>query len=137
MNKRIIPKGTQKADVVRAINTMIRDLDPAKSWQISIDEVKPRRSLNQNSFLWGVVYPSLLEGGGEALEGWSALDLHNFFLMEMWGTETLTAFGKTWTRPARRSSTMNKQEFSDFIGYIEQRAADMGIIIPEPSYEPT
>lgn len=135
MNKRIIPKGTQKADIVRAINTMIRDLDTEKSWQVSIEEVKPKRSLNQNAFLWGVVYPSLLESGGNMLEGFTAQDLHNFFLAEMWGTETLSAFGKTWTRPARRSSTMTKQEFSDYIRYIEDRAADMGLIIPEPMYD--
>jgi hypothetical protein len=39
-------------------------------------------------------------------------------------------------RPLKRSSALNKQEFSDYLLFLETRCMDMGIIIPEPSYEP-
>lgn len=132
--KRIIPKNSKPADVLRAVSVLVSEVTPDRAWQISIDEVKPKRSDAQNAFLWAVVYPSLLEGGGEALRGWKSTDLHEFFLGEMWGWETIEGFGRKRMRPVRRSSTMTKQEFSDYIAFIEQKALDMGIVIPEPNY---
>ena len=132
--KRIIPKNSKPEDILRAVSVLVRDLTPDKAWSISIDEVKPRRSDRQNAFLWAVVYPSILEGGGEALKGFRATDLHEWFLGDMWGWETLEGFGRKRMRPVRRSSTMTKQEFSDYIAFIEQKALDMGIAIPEPLY---
>ena len=132
--KRIIPKNSKPEDILRAVSVLVRDLTPDKAWSVTIEEVKPRRSDAQNAFLWGVVYPSILEGGGEALKGFRATDLHEWFLGDMWGWETLEGFGRKRMRPVRRSSTMTKQEFSDYIAFIEQKALDMGIVIPEPRY---
>ena len=131
---RIIPKGSKPADIVRAINTMIRDIDPAKSWKVTIEEVKSKRSDPQNAFLWGVCYPSILEGGGEMLRGWNANDLHEFFLGEHFGWEVMEGFGRKRMRPVRRSSKLSKTEFSDYLEYLSARCADMGIVIPEPEY---
>jgi hypothetical protein len=91
----------------------------------------------QNAFLWGVVYPSILEGGGEALAGWQKDDLHEFMLGEHFGWETLTLGGKTVHKPVRRSSRLNKQDFSDYLEFLSRRAAELGIVIPEPSYGDT
>ncbi len=132
--KRIIPKNSKPEDVQRAVEMLLRDVTPDKAWSITVEEVKARRSDAQNAFLWGVVYPSFLEGGGEALKGFRATDLHEWFLGDMWGWETLEGFGRKRMRPVRRSSTMTKQEFSDYIAFIEQKALDMGIVIPEPHY---
>jgi hypothetical protein len=132
--KRIIPKNSKPEDILRAVSVLVRDLTPDKAWSVTIEEVKPRRSDSQNAFLWAVVYPSILEGGGEALKGFRATDLHEWFLGDMWGWETLEGFGRKRMRPVRRSSTMTKQEFSDYIAFIEQKALDMGIEIPEPRY---
>lgn len=132
--KRIIPKNSKPEDVQRAVEMLLRDVTPDKAWSITVEEVKARRSDAQNAFLWGVVYPSFLEGGGEALKGFRATDLHEWFLGDMWGWETLEGFGRKRMRPVRRSSTMTKQEFSDYISFIEQKALDMGIVIPEPYY---
>jgi hypothetical protein len=132
--KRIIPKNSKPEDILRAVSVLVRDLTPDKAWSVTIEEVKPRRSDAQNAFLWAVVYPSLLEGSNGLLDGWKAPDLHEYFLGEMWGWETLEGFGRKRMRPIRRSSTMTKTEFSDYIAFIEQKALDMGIAIPEPRY---
>jgi len=106
--KRIIPKNSKPEDVHRAMELVLRDVTPDKAWSITVEEVKPRRSDAQNAFLWGVVYPSFLEGGGEALKGFRATDLHEWFLGDMWGWETLEGFGRKRMRPVRRSSNVRR-----------------------------
>ena len=132
---RVFPKGTRPEQIADAVSVLVRELDPAISWQVSIEAFKPKRTDQQNAFLWGVVYPSILEGGGEALRGWTKQDLHEYFLIEMWGSEIIEGFGRKRHKPLKRSSKMTKTEFRDYIALIEVRCAEMGIHIPEPSYE--
>jgi hypothetical protein len=133
--RRVFPKGTPPEQIATAVAVLVRGLDARQSWQVTIEAFKPRRSEQQNSFLWGVVYPSILEGGGEALRGWSKEDLHEYFLIEMWGSEVIEGFGRKRHKPIKRSSKMTKTEFRDYITLIEVRCAEMGIHIPEPRYE--
>jgi hypothetical protein len=132
---RVFPKGTKPDQIASAVSVLVRELDPTISWQVSIEAFKPKRTDQQNSFLWGVVYPSILEGGGEMLRGWTKQDLHEYFLIEMWGSEIIEGFGRKRHKPLKRSSKMTKQEFRDYISVIEVRCAEMGIHIPEPRYE--
>lgn len=132
--RRVIAKGTPPDQIANAIANMVSRLDPAQSWQISIEAFKPKRSDQQNAFLWGVVYPSILEGGGESLRGWTTTDLHEYFLIEAFGSEVIEGFGRKRHKPLRRSSKLTKQEFSDYLAIIEAKCAEMGIHIPEPSY---
>ena len=132
--RRVIAKGTPPDQIANAISNMVSRLDPAQSWQISIEAFKPKRSDQQNAFLWGVVYPSILEGGGESLRGWTTTDLHEYFLIEAFGSEVIEGFGRKRHKPLRRSSKLTKQEFSDYLAIIEAKCAEMGIHIPEPDY---
>lgn len=132
--RRVFPRGTPPEQIAAAVAVLVRDLDLTQSWQVSIERYKPKRSDRQNSFLWAVVYPSFLEGGGEMLAGWSKEDLHEYLLMEHFGSESLKIGGKVHHRPFRRSSGLSKIEFRDYIDFIGQRAAELGIVIPEPSY---
>lgn len=131
---RVFPKGTRPEQIAAAVSVLVRELDPAISWQVSIEAFKPKRTDQQNAFLWGVVYPSILEGGGEMLRGWTKQDLHEYFLIETFGSEIIEGFGRKRHKPLKRSSKMTKQEFRDFIDLIEVRCAEMGIHIPEPQY---
>jgi hypothetical protein len=132
---RVFPKGTKPDQIASAVSVLVRELDPTISWQVSIEAFKPKRTDQQNAFLWGVVYPSILEGGGEALRGWTKQDLHEYFLIETFGSEIIEGFGRKRHKPLKRSSKMTKQEFRDYISVIEVRCAEMGIHIPEPRYE--
>ena len=91
-----------------------------------------KRSLEQNAYLWGVCYPTILERGGEALGGWTSNDLHEYFLGEHFGWQTIKGFGKTRMKPLDRSSNKVKMEFVDFVASIQIKAAEMGIVIPDP-----
>ena len=130
--KRIFPRGTTPDQLATAITRMVVRLDPAKSYAVTVEEWRKPRSNQQNAYLWGVVYPAVLEGGGEPLRGWTRDDLHEYFLGECFGWETLEGFGRKRLRPLRRSSTLNKQDFTDYLMFIESRCMDMGIDIPAP-----
>ena len=132
--KRVFPRGTQPDQIAQAVSVLVRGLDSSISWQVTIEAFKPKRSDQQNAFLWGVVYPSILEGGGETLRGWTTNDLHEYFLIEAFGSEVIEGFGRKRHKPIRRSSKLTKQEFSDYLALIEAKCAELGIHIPEPHY---
>ena len=91
-----------------------------------------QRTTSQNAYLWGVAYKTILESAGESLAGWRAEDLHEYFLGECFGWERLKGFDRTRLRPLHRSSTMTKTEFSEYVLLVQQKAAELGIYIPDP-----
>lgn len=103
-----------------------------KAYRVEVSEYRPRRTDQQNRYLFGVVYPTILEAGGEALGGWTAADLHEHFLGEHFGLESLSFGGRAYEKPIRRSSRLNKQEFSDYVAFVQRQAAGLGIYVPEP-----
>ena len=133
--KRIFPTGTPVEQVLKAVEVMYRNL-PSKPFAVTVEVWKKPRTNQQNAFLFGVCYPAILEGGGELLGGWTREDLHEHFLGEFGGVETLEGFGITRTRPLLKSSRMTKEQFSEYLDWLGAKCADMGIVIPEP-YEPT
>ena len=134
--KRIFPKGTQTDDIIKAVAVMVAAVDTTKSWCITVEPWKRKRSDAQNRFLWGVAYPMILEQGGETLGGWTRDDLHEYFLGECFGWEVLEGFGRKRMRPLKRSSGLTKEEFTEYLMFLEQRCLDMGMgPLPEPVYE--
>jgi len=134
--KRIFPRGTKPDDIIKAVATMVAAIDTSKSWCISVEPWKRKRSDAQNRFLWGVAYPMILEQGGETLGGWGRDDLHEYFLGECFGWEMLEGFGRKRMRPLKRSSALTKEEFTEYLMFLEQRCIDMGMgPLPEPVYE--
>jgi hypothetical protein len=120
----ILPKGGENRARVCAV---IQALSMDKPWRIEVGEYRPRRSDEQNRYLWGVVYATIMP----SLPGWDAEDVHEYFLGEHFGWETLEGFGRKRLRPIRRSSKLNKQEFSDYIAFIQHKCAELGIYIPD------
>lgn len=102
-----------------------------RAWKVTIDEWKPRRSDQQNRFLWGVVYKTICDH----LPGWSADDVHEYCLGECFGWETLEGLGRRRLRPLRRSSKLSRVEFAAYIEFIQRRMAEHGIYIPDPNEE--
>ena len=90
-----------------------------------------KRSTAQNAYLWGVCYETILEHGLRD-EGWRNTDLHEYFLGEHFGWATLEGFGRKRLKPIDRSSGLSKMEFVDFVAFIQEKAAEMGVYIPDP-----
>jgi hypothetical protein len=130
--RRIFPKGTAREVIIKAV---MASLEEGQSYQVTVEPFRKPRSHQQNAYLWGVVYPTIIEAGGEALRGWTADDLHEYFLGEIHGWEVIEGFGRKRMKPVKRSSRMTKTEFMDYLEQISQRCAQMGIVIPEPTYE--
>jgi hypothetical protein len=133
--RRIFPRNTRKEAIAQAVAVLVRDIDESKAWQVTVEEFKKPRTNQQNAYLWGVVYPAILEAGGEMLRGWLADDLHEYFLGEIYGWETLEGMGRKRLRPLKRTSRMTRSEFMNYLEEVSQRCANMGIVIPEPSYQ--
>jgi hypothetical protein len=121
----ILPKG----DGNRARATkVIMSLPTDKPWMVTIEPYQRRRTEQQNRYLWGVCYATMIQH----LPGWRAEDVHEFMLGEHFGWEKLEGLGGIRLRPILGSSRLNKQDFSDHIAFIQQKAAELGIFIPDP-----
>ena len=77
--KRIFPTGTPVEQVLKAVEVMYRSL-PQKPFAVTVEVWKKPRTNQQNAYLWGVVYPAVIEGGGEALGGFTRDDVHEWLL---------------------------------------------------------
>lgn len=126
----ILPKGEREPSL-RRIAMMVASLDANKSWRVEAREHRDTRSLEQNAYLWGVIYPTIIERA--ALDGWTNDDLHEYLLGEHFGWERLDGLGRPRVRPIRRSARLSIQDFSDYIEFVQRFAAERGIVIPEPA----
>lgn len=123
-----IPKSDQgRFGVIERMTKAVRALDAEKIFEVKIDEKKPKRSGQQNKYLFGVVYVEI----ARHLEGWDKDDIHEFCLGEWSGWEVVEGFGKKRQRPVLRSSKLNKQQFADYIDHIQRTMAERGIYIPD------
>jgi hypothetical protein len=93
-----------------------------------VKDKRPRRSHEQNRYLWGVCYRIVLQH----LPGWDADDVHEYFLGEHFGWETLEGLGRKRLRAVRRSSRLSVTEFTEFVAFIQRTMAERGVIIPDP-----
>ena len=85
------------------------------------------RSNDQNAYLWGVCYAALRDATGQDVNDW-----HEYMLGEWAGWEEHELFGRKRLRPVRRSSKLSAAEFSDYVAFVQQRAAENGVFIPDP-----
>ena len=121
---------TAREHIKQRLISFINSLPHTKSFQVTIDPYVKRRSDNQNSYLWGVVYQDIIDQG--SLEGWVKEDIHEYFLGEYFGWETLEGFGKKRLKPLKRSSKLSTIEFTDYVDFIKMKCAELGIYIHDP-----
>jgi hypothetical protein len=129
----ILPRLLSRERAIERIAKVLASLSPEKAWRIEIGLHKERRTQQQNRYLFGVVYRTILDAG--ALQGWETEDLHEYMLGKWGGWERVEGFGKVRLRPVRRSSTLNKAEFADYIDFIQRRMAEHGVFIPDADKE--
>ncbi len=100
---------------------------------------KTTKSEKQNSALWAVAYPPVMEEIGLRGEK-ERLYIHEYFCGEYFGWVKKIIMGKAKQVP-KRTTTRNedgKRELldmrimADFYNFIQQRAAEHGIYVPDP-----
>lgn len=121
-----------RVGIIERVSRMLHGLACDKAWVIEVSEYKPKRSNSQNALLWGVVYPQILAVARDKLPDATAEELHEFFLGQHYGFVRKEYFGMPKLAPARRSSSMDKQMFSDHIQFIVAYMANEGYFIELP-----
>lgn len=116
---------------VKRLQAFVGALSKEKAWSIEVNEYKPKRSQEQNALLWAL-YTDIIRLGGEAMQGYTKEDLHEFFLGSHFGFEVKDVFGRKRQVPKNRSSRLNKQEFSDFVESIVRFMAEQGVYLELP-----
>ena len=109
------------------------------SVEVEFRPVTKKRSSKQNAALWACAYPPLMESMGLRGER-DRLELHEYFLGEMYGWKEYYILNKKKVRPVRTTTVdedgnknlLSKHEMSEFYNFIQQRAADNGIYVPDP-----
>lgn len=129
----VLPRLANRDNQVARIAAVLKGLGQDRAWRISVVEHKPSRSHQQNRYLWGVIYRTILDAG--QLEGWDPDDLHEYLLGEWSGWEVIEGFGKRRMKPVHRSSTLNKEQFAEYIAFIQRKMAEIGIYIPDANKE--
>jgi hypothetical protein len=127
MNQLPIPAANRDAAIAR-VSAFLSACLPGKALRVTVEEVKRKRSDEQNRALWGVAYAALAKETGN-----NPNDLHEFFLGEHFGWEVYEVLGQKKRRPAKRSSRLSKIEFAEFYSFIQQRAAECGYYVPSPN----
>lgn len=130
-NTILLAKGPRDRALAHLAN-VAKALPQDKAWRIVIEPYTAGRSLSQNRTLWWLLQ-QFIDRGGEALRGYSREELHEVLLEQFSGFEKYTLLGVEKTRPLERSSTMNKQTFSDYIEHVVRVAAGMGIVLELPN----
>jgi hypothetical protein len=128
-----IPMGTdaKRSDARGRIYAYLTKLPTARPFVVMVTEKKPSRSNQQNALLWAL-YEDALEIGGEKLAGFDKRDLHELLLIEHFGAEKVTIFGRTKLKALKRSSTLSKIEFASFVDFVVRYFAEHGIVLRLP-----
>lgn len=98
---------------------------------VVITDYVEKRSLDQNAFLHAVPLKLLCEHTGFTLD-----EMKDYLLGEAFGWRESKIVDRVVTTPLRRTSDLNRREFSWFIEWIEMWASEtLGLRIPRPNEE--
>jgi hypothetical protein len=127
-----IPATPSRVGIIERIAKMLHALPTELPWTVTVEQYKPKRSNSQNALLWGWVYPQILAVARDKLPDATDDELHEFFLIQHYGPVRKTYFGMPKMAPKRRSSELNKQEFSEHIEFILAYMANAGYLVEMP-----
>lgn len=92
------------------------------------------RTLNQNSWLWGCVYPILLDGLLEA--GWeftSVEQVHEFFKSQLAQDMVVNHMTGEIVEIPKSTATMDRQQFTVYVDALRSYADEfLSVTIPDP-----
>ena len=107
----------------------LMELELTKAKEVVIKDYEPKRSLDQNAFLHAVPLKIISSETGHSIN-----EMKEYLLGEAFGWESVTIGEKTFERPLRRSSELNRKEFTWFIDWIQAWASNtLNLRIPNPN----
>lgn len=120
----------------RLLDETINNL-PLGDYVITITPNRKTRSNQQNAYLWGIVYPSVLFGLQDA--GWEIIDeeqVHEYCKQAFAAREVINKdTGEVLSLPSSTAS-MQTAEFNVYVDKIKAFALEyLNVTIPEPNEE--
>ena len=112
-----------------------------------MNKVERQRSLEQNAYLWGVVYPTIIDClPADQINAYTIVpeNWHEYFCELHFGTIEIGFPGSGKTR-AKRSTThddrgkrnvLSTTAFMDFVTCIQAECSERGIQVPNPNEAP-
>lgn len=104
-------------------------------YMLTITKKRRGRTLNQNDWLWGCVYPILLDGLLDA--GWeftSVEQVHEFFKKQMAQDKVVNYSTGEIVEIPRSTATMDTQQFSMYVDALRTYAEEfLNVTIPDPN----
>ena len=130
-----VTKGRLTLDAEAEFRRYIKAL-PDQPIQLVLSRKKSQRSLEQNSWIWGIAYPIIAGGVGyddHETHDPQTLDAIHYALIAKWGGEHYEKRLGIMV-PNKRSSTLTTKEFSDYMEWLVRYAAQElgGILVPLP-----
>lgn len=94
-------------------------------YTVEIEKEKSKRSLDQNAYLWGVVYKTIAESTGHTEQ-----EIHEYLKRVCLPPQIAKIMGKEIKLPAS-TTNLDKGAFGQYIERIRAEIAPLGISIPE------
>lgn len=103
-------------------------------YMLEVKKQRRGRTLNQNDWLWGCVYPILLDGLLDA--GWEFTSLeqvHEFFKKQIAHDQVVNRHTGEIVEIPTSTATMDTQQFTAYVEALRNYAAEfLGVTIPDP-----
>ena len=128
------PKGRER-DVERVLRFLL-NAHLGRPINVKVTVARPERSDLQNKYLWGVANKILSEH-----MGFSAAEVHEWLCGEYFGwVDHRLPGGRVEQRPFRTTTTdengaadkLSDRDFWDYVEFIQRKAAEAGVFIPDP-----
>jgi hypothetical protein len=126
----------QRAERAQRIATYLARLDATRPWQLLVEPWKGERTARQNNAMWGPIY-----GPFCAFTGYTEPELHDTLLRLYFGEVEYEVLGVRKTKPKRTTTTneagerdvLSREKMAEFIEFVFQKAAEMGLYIEAPN----
>lgn len=118
--------------VIRSVKECDKLLEILKTWRkpfkVFVQDIYPLRTLDQNAYLWGVVYAYIAE-----YTGYTAIEIHKIY-GRMYRLGYFPGKDGNWSLRIKSSTELNTREFSEYTDKVRCHGASFhGIYIPDPS----
>lgn len=124
-----VPKIARRAEMQDALLAF-----EGKEFQITLEKKKKSRSLNQNSYWWGVVIPMVREGLKEQGMKLSKEETHELLKAKFLQKEVVNENTGEVFKYVSGSSELTTSGFMDFIAEVQQFSAEyLSVNIPAPN----
>lgn len=118
-----------------AKRSLMRVISPLQGWyEITIKPRRATRTLQQNAYLWGVIYQSLVDYQKDQGVSMTTEEVHDMFrILFLRETVVNHATGEVVGETVRSTASLDIAQFALYVDQVIAWLGDtLGIVVPEP-----